>query len=368
MGKAICQNCVMSDSDPRISIVSGLCNFCRVPGFISAGNSSLTLDQLRRSSPYSDLKGTKNKCLVGLSGGLDSSYLVRLLVEDLEIRPLVYHVDAGWNSSKSVHNIQRLVDFYDLDLEVDVISWTAFKTLQLKFLSSGILNQDIPQDLVFFSSLYEFAFKKKFSVIFSGANLSTELISRPLDIFYFASDMRFNRAICEDSHVWSLVPNLDTWKQKLMLKLHGIEIYSPLLSLNFEKESAEEGLLKRFGFESFDEKHFESEFTKFFEGYYLLRRINFDVRQIDYSSLIHSGQLTRERALEKLAKPALDVFETNRLLNLVCEQLEISRSSLSRFVGLPVVSERTYPNRRFLFQLMVKCLAMLGSKRSVGRC
>lgn len=365
-----CSNCVLSLRDRRVELKEGICNFCRSDPFrgelLISGRSELSLppSQQRFFQAYT---GSKNKCVVGLSGGVDSSFLVMRLVEDLDIRPLILHVDAGWNSASSLMNIRRIVDHYDLDLEVVVVNWDAQRALHLAFLRSGILNQDIPQDLALFSNLYHFLYKSKIKTAFSGANLSTEGVSRPLDIFYFASDMIFNKSICPDPFIWRRLIHYGSFAQKVMSWISGIKFHSPLLKLPYNKGRSIELMTERFGFHDFPEKHYESLFTKFFEGSYLIRRVGYDVREVDYSSLIMSGQMSRAEALKRLSSPPLTRVEEYFTRLNVANQLEITLDELDAYEQQDVVSVHSYPNMQLLYKSIVRLLSKLGTSRYFGR-
>jgi hypothetical protein len=353
-----------------VMLIDGVCQFCRAPDFkskllMSGSHCQGVLTDSNQQ--YRHLQGTKNRCLVGLSGGADSSHLVMRLVEDLNIQPLLVHVDAGWNTRAALDNIRNIVEYYRLDLEVIVVDWSAQRELHLAFLNSGISNQDIPQDLALFSNLYKFSFLSGINNIFSGANLSTEGISRPLEFFYFASDMTLNHDICRDRKVWSRLTSYDTLEQRLLLFLRRTKFYSPLLYWHYRKIDAVVTMQKRFRYKGFAEKHYESLFTMFFEAYYLRERYSYDVRELDYSSLVLSGQMSRSEALDRLEEPPLSRVETTRLLSLIANQLEISLTELDKLIRLPHKNISAYRNKSTLFKGLTSLRSMLGYTRYFGR-
>ena len=125
---------------------------------------------------------------MGMSGGIDSSYLLYIMVKKYGLRPLVFHVDAGWNSQIAVNNIERLVDGLGLDLYTEVINWEEIKDLQLAFFKSGVSHIDTPQDHSFFATMYKFASKHNIKHILTGGNYSTECVRNPLEWMYYQSD------------------------------------------------------------------------------------------------------------------------------------------------------------------------------------
>ena len=176
-----CKRCLMDTSDPEIVFNHlGECNHCtffdlNVKNFIK--NDKEGMKEFNQIVNKIKIEGRNKEydCIIGLSGGIDSSYLA-LKVKELDLRPLVVHVDAGWNSELAVSNIQKVVDHCGYDLFTEVIDWEVMKKLQIAYFKSGICNQDVPQDHVFFSSLYHFAIKNKIKYILSGGNFATESI------------------------------------------------------------------------------------------------------------------------------------------------------------------------------------------------
>ena len=190
----ICSNCVMDTTDSKILFDSkGVCDHCQTfhekisPNWDTSekGEKKLIklLEQIKKEGKNKDFD-----CIMGMSGGIDSSYLLYVMKEKYNLRPLVFHVDAGWNSQIAVNNIERLIDGLDLDLYTDVIDWEEIKDLQLSFFKSGVSHIDTPQDHAFFATMYNFASKHKIKYILTGANYSTECIRNPLEWMYFQSD------------------------------------------------------------------------------------------------------------------------------------------------------------------------------------
>lgn len=197
----ICANCVMDTSDPNITFdESGLCDYCNnykseiLPNWhTNAGKRRVgyLANKIRERGAGKDFD-----CIIGLSGGLDSSYVAHIAKEKMGLRPLLFHVDAGWNTDQAVGNIEKLVDGLGLDLYTEVINWEEMKDLQLSFLKSQIADQDLPQDAAFFSALYKFARKHRIKYVLTGGNFSTECCREPEEWGYPGID----KALFNDIH------------------------------------------------------------------------------------------------------------------------------------------------------------------------
>lgn len=190
----VCTNCVMDTTDSKITFdEAGVCDHCRtfrihtLPNWHTDDRGRVQLErmvkEIRRSS-----RGRDFDCIIGMSGGIDSSYLTYVAKERLGLRPLVFHVDAGWNSQIAVNNIEKLVDGLGLDLYTEVIDWDEMRDLQLAFFKSGVPHIDTPQDHAFFATMYKFAVNYKVKYILTGANLSTECVRNPVEWMYYQSD------------------------------------------------------------------------------------------------------------------------------------------------------------------------------------
>ena len=256
-----------------------------------------------------DGKGRDHDCLIGISGGIDSSYVTYLAVEKLGLRPLIFHVDAGWNSQEAVNNIERLIDGLKLTLYTEVVNWLEMKDLQLAFFKAQVPHLDTPQDHVFFASLYNFAAKNKVKYIITGANYSTECVREPLEWHYHASDLRQLKDIHRrfGTRPLNTFPTADIFKYKLYYRfLKGVRVVKPLNYVPYLKEAAMQELVDKFGWQRYAHKHYESRFTRFFEGYWLPRKFGYDKRRAHFSSLILTRQMTRDEALRRIAQPAYD--------------------------------------------------------------
>lgn len=348
-----CIRCVMDTTDPDIRFDDdGVCNECT--------NAYAELKKQQSARPVSEMFATIKKInsgkeydgIIGLSGGLDSAYVLHLAMEH-GLRPLAVHVDAGWNSDISVSNIRSLVNYYQLDLKTVIIEWEEMRRLQLAFLRSGLMNQDVPQDHAFFSSLYRFASTYGISDVITGENLSTESIL-PSGWGYGAMDGRQVRAVAKRFEDLKLETYPVLTLPKFYLNhflMKRLRIHRPLNSISYVKSEAQQELEKTVNWKSYLGKHGESNFTRFHQDVYLTTRFGIDKRRAHLSSLIVSGQMTRTEAKSELLSPALSDLERRNLINFVARKIEITITELEELLSIPSRSHRDLPNDEWLLRL-----------------
>ena len=319
-------------------------------------------------------KTSKNKdfdCIIGLSGGLDSSYAAYIAKEVMGIRPLIFHVDAGWNTDKAVGNIEKLINGLELDLYTDVINWEEMKDLQTAFLKSQIADQDLPQDYAFFSSLYKFARKHNINYVITGGNYSTECCREPEEWGGFPG---IDTMLVKDIHgkfgkkPLSTFPLVDILSYKIYYKyVYGMEIFKPLNLVPYIKKDAEKLLAEKFGWEPFQHKHHESRFTRFYEDYWLPRKFGFQKRKAHFSSLILTGQMTREEALERISKPELSEEFLRKEFEYVANKLDMTKEELQKIFEGENKTYRNYKNKIGVIKLGAQVLQKLGLEKRLFR-
>lgn len=372
----VCSNCIMDTSDPNITFDErGWCDYCRnyyeniLPNWHpdERGLQEImpTIEKIKREG-----KGRDHDCIIGISGGVDSSYVAYRAKEQFGLRPLLFHVDTGWNSQVSVNNIQRLIDGLGLDLHTEVIYWPEMKDLQLAFFRAQVANIDIPQELAIFSSLYNFAVKNNLKYILTGANYSTECVREPNEWgAYYPTDMRYVKDIHGrfGQRPLKTFPTADILKYKLYYTyIKGSRIVKPLNYMPYNKESAIQELADRFGWQRYAQKHHESRFTRFVECFWLPRKFGYERRKAHFSSLILTNQMTREEALERIAKPEIDEQTMIQDFEYVAKKLDLSVSELQELFRGENKTYRDYKNKMALIALGTKVMRILGvEKRTV---
>lgn len=362
-GYQICNRCVMDTSVPDIVFdKDGICNYCtnaieygKLNYFPNEEGKKLLsniLDEIRE-----DNKNSKYDCILGLSGGVDSSYLAHIASKEWDLRILAVHVNAGWNSEIAEANIEKIVNKNkNIDLYTYVVNWQEVRDLQLAYFKSGIANLDVPQDHVFFAQLYKRALKEKIKYILTGGNFASESIC-PDSWGYDAMDLLSLRSIhkkygnmpLKSYTTLSFVAR--TLVYPLIIKQKKIR---PLNYLQYNKEEAKELLKYEYNWVDYGMKHGESVFTKFFQNYWLPQRFGYDKRKSHFSSLIVSGYLKREEALNKLKEPLYDPLELQRDKEYICNKLEIKLEELENYFNAPKNTYRNYANYDALTKKLIK--------------
>lgn len=372
----ICTKCVMDTTDSKIIFDEvGVCDHCItyekdiLPKWNPDGLDGDALEKLA-SKIKKEGKGQDFDCIMGMSGGIDSSYLLYLAKEKLGLRPLVFHVDAGWNSQEAVNNIERMVDGLGLDLYTEVIDWEEMKDLQLSFFKSGVSHIDTPQDHSFFANMYKFSSKHNVKNILTGGNYSTECIRNPLEWMYYQSDSRQLKDIQKKFGTRKLknfpVTNI-LWHKVYLPYFKGIKLTRPLDYMRYDKEEATKLLEEKFGYQRYPQKHFESRFTRFYESYWLYEKFGYDTRKVQYSSLILTGQMTREDALEQLKKPPYDPETIEDDFSYIANKLGISSDELRGYFDAPNKTYRDYKNQQSIYEIGAKVMRMVGLEKGGKR-
>lgn len=377
MNYQICSRCIMDTSDPHIYFdENGLCNHCQNYDslILPDWNDSLS-DVTKINSLSKKIIASKGKndfdCIIGLSGGLDSSYAAHVAVTKMGLRPLLFHVDAGWNTDQAVGNIEKLVDGLGLDLYTEVVDWNEVKRTQVAFLRSGIPDQDLVQDAAFFSCLYKFARKHNIKHVITGSNFSTECCREPEE---WGGYLGIDKILFED--IWkkygeckeNFFPLTDILVYKILYqRLFGMKVHHPLNFLPFVKKHAEDELEKLYGWKSFKHKHHESRFTRFYEDYWLPRRFGFEKRRAHFSSLIMTGQMTREEALDRISRPEMDEHFLQQEFEYVAHKLGLTVEELQELFDSPKKTFRDYKNKRWMIGLGANILRWLGLEKRYFR-
>lgn len=354
----------MDTSDPEIIFNDeGLCSHClnfekiTQEKWPAQNGSEHHLEKLIDSIKMRG-KGKDYDCVIGISGGLDSSYLA-LRAKDWGLRAFLVHVDAGWNSELAVMNISNLVKKTGFDYDAVVVDWETMRNLQVTFLRSGVENQDIPQDHIFVSELLHYAKKLSVGTSLSGGNFATESIL-PNAWGFNSLDSRYIKSVVkkygDDTNFRYRYINFFDYYVHIPY-VRKIKSFRPLNYINYTERNATEELCAKINWNPYPFKHYESVFTSFFQGIYLPKRLGIDKRKAHLSSLILSGQLQRKEAITILKRPPLEKESEKQLFNFVAKKLEISSEDLENFIEQPrstVIfrsNEKLYEICKYLSQL-----------------
>lgn len=349
----MCSKTVMDTSDPDIYFdTDGVCNHVKKYEYwdqnkrIKGQQAELYLegivDELRKAG-----RGKDYDCIMGLSGGVDSSYMSYFVTKKLGLRALVVHVDTGWNSELAVMNIQNIVQKLNLDLHTLVIDWEEMRDLQLAYFKSGIANIDVPQDHCFVASLYQEAKKYGIKYIMNGGNMATESIL-PSSWGYNANDSWNLMDIYANYGTRRLVnyPRVSFWELNFLLPyVQAMKIIRPLEYIEYNKSNVKNFLIKELGWRDYGGKHYESVFTKFFQAYYLPSRFGYDKRKAHLSSLIVSGQLTRNAAIDELKLPLYDPHELEQDRVYFTKKLGITIDEFEVLLKIPINNYSNFKNQ-----------------------
>jgi len=360
----ICKRCVMDTSDPDITFNNdGFCNHCET--FIKESKTikpegkereerlNLLIEKIKKSG-----KNKKYDCLIGLSGGTDSSY-VAYIVKELGLKPLAVHMDNGWNSEESVKNIRNLCTKLSIDYESYVLDWNEFKDIQLSVLKSSIVEVEIPTDVAIVSILHKVASRNNIKYIIGGGNYATEGILPDL-WFYNPKDLKLLKSIQSKfgSKKMKTFPTFD-WRAEIYYKFfRGIKMVYILNLLPYDKQEALSILKEKVGYYEYGGKHHESVYTRFIQSYFQPVKFNLDYRRATFSSQICSGSLSRKEALELLKELPYDDDQVKKDKEYVSKKFGISINEFENILNATPKSYKDYPNDEkwltFLYNLYKK--------------
>ena len=370
-----CTNCVMDTSDSAITFDEhGVCDFCNdfYQNIQPSWQDKLKdPDLLRRTAEQikAASKGRKYDCIIGMSGGVDSSYLCYVAKELMGLNPLVYSVDTGWNLNVAVENIERIVKALDLDMYTEVVDWNEMKDLQLAFFKSQVPYQDTPQDHAIFAGLYNYAVKHGIQYVLTGANSATECIRSPVEWVYM-NDLKMIRDI---HHKFGTRP-LKTFPLCGMVKYRvyypifkGMKRVAPLDMVEYNKEKVKLFLQERFGWQPYENKHYENVFTRFYEGYYLPHKFGYDKRKCYFSNEILAGTMTREEALAELEQPPYDPQQMEEDKAYIAKKLGLTVEEFQTIIDGENKTFRDYRNSWGLIQFGTVVLRALGVEKKKFR-
>ncbi len=347
----MCTRCIMDTTDPEIKFdESGVCNHCKAYDrvammIMSRGETKLQekLNQIVNAIKVKG-KGKRYDCIIGVSGGVDSTFTA-YKVKELGLRPLVVHLDNGWDAELAVGNIEKVLKKLDIDLYTYVMDWEEFKDLQLAFLKAGTPDSEIPTDHAIMAILHRVAAQEGVQYIVLGGNFSTESMVPDSwsqghgDWRYINSvHKRFGRVPLKSFPHYSLFDWLD---YKFVKRQKIVNILNYMV---YNKREAKEIIQRKLDWRDYGDKHHESIYTRFYQAYILPRRFNFDKRRAHLSSLICSGQITREAALEEMKKAPYQADKLKEDKQFVIKKLGLTDEEFDQLMTLPLKSFWDYPS------------------------
>lgn len=367
----VCTNCVMDTSDSLITFdENGMCDHCHnfyeqiQPNWNPDEKGKFELEKLVKKIKLAG-KGKEFDCIIGVSGGVDSSYLLYYAKEVLGLRPLAFACDTGWNLNVAVSNIEKLVKGLKLELFTEVVNWNEMKDLQLAYFKSQVPYQDTPQDHAIFASLYNFAVKNKIKYVITGGNYSTESVREPYEWVYL-NDLTQIKDIHNKFGLQKLktFPLCGMFKYRIYYRyVLGMRAVKPLDLIPYTKAEAIKTLNEKFDWQPYKNKHYESTFTKFYEGFWLIKKFGYDKRRAHFSSLILSGQLTRDDALKILEESPYPEKEIQDDLVYVSKKLGLTVNEFMEIMSQPNKTFKDYKNTEWISKLAIKFAQIVGLEK-----
>lgn len=346
----MCRRCVMDTSDPEIEFDSdGVCSHCHAYDRLvsvcvlrgQAGRERLAaiVDRIKAEGHRA-----RYDCVIGLSGGVDSSY-VAYLVKQLGLRPLAIHLDNGWNSETAVRNIERIVKKLGIDLYTHVLDWENFRRLQVAFLRASTPDSEIPTDHAIVAVLYHTARRYGVRWLIEGANVVTEaMIPRIWSHGHF--DWRYiwhvNRAFGGGD--LTSFPRLTAYDLEVRFRMENLRRIQLLHYVDYKRQDALDLLQRELGWAPYGKKHYESIYTRFYQGYILTTKFGFDKRRAHLSCLVNNGEMTREEALAELKEPAIPGKQLKEDRVFVLKKLGLTDEEFEAIMALPRKTFWDYPS------------------------
>lgn len=377
-GYRICNCCVMDTTDEDISFdEKGVCMRCNEymeriePEWNHGKGHEKELQELIAAIKKSG-EGKKYDCILGLSGGLDSSYMLHLAVKEWGLHPFVFHIDAGWNLPVAEENIKRLTKKLGVKVHIEHMDWNEMREMQLAWFRTGLENLDAPQDHAFIALIDKYSQKLGVKYILNGYNICTEIIADPGswgkgggptgDGTFIKDVIKKHCSIPIKNYTFT-----NGFKHKFWIPyIKGVKTVKPLNLVEFTKESMIKTLSDEYGYVPYGQKHFEDLITKFLEGWWVPTRFGHDIRRAQLSSLVVTGQMTREEALNILKEPPLTEVEAKALFEEVAKKLEITEDELMRFHDMPECTEK-FKSQAKLYHLGIVLYEKLGIEKRIRK-
>ena len=345
----ICSRCVMDTTADKIYFdKNNFCNFCSEVNDISnAKGYHLKIDNLVNDVQKKNKSNSNYDCIVGLSGGVDSAWTL-VKVKEYGLNPLAVHMDNGWNTELAQNNIENLVKTLNVDLYTEVLDWNIYQSLMYSFFKSDVVDVELLYDNAMFAANFQQANKHNVKFILAGTNTSTEGVKIPSNWNWYKYDKKNIKSINRIFFNTSLrgYPLMGTYNYIYYRFIKKIKWIPFLDYINYNKKEAEKELEKKFNFKPYTHKHYESFFTKFYQGYILLKKFNIDKRKAHLSSLVISKQISRNQALEILKEDPIKKNELSEDINYFLKKMNWSKNDLDTYLSRPEVKHDYYQSER----------------------
>ena len=374
----VCTHCVMDTTDSNLTFdENGVCDRCReyeqhiLPWWNHGKGHEVELKAILEQVRISG-KGKKYDCILGLSGGLDSCYMLHLAVKEWGLRPFVFHIDAGWNLPVAEENIKKLCDKLNVHLHIQKLDFEELKQMQIAFFKTGHAGLDVPQDHACIAQIDKYSEELGVKYILNGYNICTEIVADP-DSWFDGAGPTADKTYVKD--VLKKHGNVKTknyiyttgFKHKFVLPyIKGVKTLQLLNYVPFTKAEMLATLQREYDYQPYGQKHFEDLLTKFLEAWWLPTRFGYDIRRAQLSSLIITGQMSREEALEILKNPPASDEECKKMFDEVAEKLAISKEELMSYHKLPK-KYLHYKNNAWAFKIGIRLYQLLGLDKRIRK-
>lgn len=374
----VCTRCVMDTTDSDIQFDEhGVCQRCReyeeriLPDWNYGKGHEAELQELIAKIKKSG-EGKKYDCILGLSGGLDSTYMLHLAVKEWGLRPFVFHIDCGWNLPVAEENIRKVCNGLGVEQHVEKMDWNELREMQLAWFRTGMEMLDAPQDHAFIALIDRFSRELGVKYIMNGYNICTEIVADPVswtsdggptgDGIYMKDVIKKYCAIPIKKYTFT-----SGFKHKFWIPyVLGVKTLKPLNLVEFTKQEMVDTLVKNYGYEPYGQKHFEDLLTKFLEGYWMPKRFGHDIRRAQLSSLVVTGQMTRDEALKILEQPPVTEEKGREMFKEVAKRLEISEEELQKFFDMPKCTEK-FKSQEKLYNFGIRLYEWLGIEKRIRK-